>query len=132
MGMKAEFNWYIVLSDKNLTSAIDHNALDMGLISKNRRYKITKDGYRIYPLDSPLPLIYNGKCMAMASISEMTVNEKGTHITVEPVIVFEPDDPTAAYYEGSYNQYKAEQQLINDGGKFDIRSVVNPEKRVRM
>lgn len=132
MGMEVEFNWYIVLSDKNITSAIDHDDLDAGLIRNNRKYKFTKGGYRIYPLDTPLPLIYNGKCMAMAVISEMRVNETGTHITVEPIIVLNESDSVAMYYEESFRGYKSEQQKINDGGKFDIRSVVNPEKRVRV
>ena len=132
MGMEFEFNWYIVLKDENVLDAQTHNALDVRSISAGFNYQFVKTGYRIYPIDTPLPLIYNGKCLALAIISKLEMNKGATTIIVEPMMVFEEADPVALYYEQSFKEYKTEQQEFDDGGKLDIRSVVNPQMRVRV
>lgn len=132
MGMEFEFNWYIVLKDENVTNAYTHNKLDEGLLEVGLKYQFVKSGLRIYPMETPLPLIYNGRCLGMACISKLELSDGATTLIVEPILVFQKDDTLAKYYEDSFKGYKEEQQAFDDGGKVDIRSVVNPTMRMRV
>lgn len=132
MGLQIEFNWYIVIKDKNVTNAIDHNELDNVEIDINKKYIFIKEGYRIYPIDTPLPLIYNGKCLALACVESVVVQNNMTILVVKPELLFQNDDPVAKYYEESFKNYKREQQQIDDGGRIDIRQLVNLLQRVRV
>jgi hypothetical protein len=113
MGMQAEFNWYIVIRDDNLF------ADDVHLFQKNDlvladKYFIEKTNYRIYPMDTPLPLIYNDKCLAMVSVTDLQWKCNSTQLLVQVVIKLTSDDPVALYYENSFREYKKEQQAIDD------------------
>lgn len=131
MGMKAEFNWYIVLKDDNIVEPEDIFALRDRQVSCNNLYHFMKTDYRIYPMDTPLPIIYNGKCLGMGSVASLSWNCNKTNFAVQPILIFKEDDPTAHYYESSFTDYKRKQQKINDGGKVDLRNVANLSTRKR-
>jgi hypothetical protein len=131
MGMQAEFNWYIVLKEDNVLDNDDRVMLQDGQIDVTSSYAFKKSDYRIYPMDTPLPLIYNGKCLAMGIVTNLSWNGNITTFTVQPVVTFRSDDPAAIYYESSFNDYKLQQEEIDDGGKVNLRSVINPVTRMR-
>jgi hypothetical protein len=131
MGMQAEFNWYVVIKDNNLTEPEDVFILRERELDMTKVFHFCKSDYRIYPMDTPLPLIYNGKCLAMVSVTSLQWNCNKTHFMVHPVMILNEDDSVAQYYENSFKEYKQEQQSINDGGKVDLRNVVNPAVRKR-
>jgi hypothetical protein len=133
MGMKAEFNWYIVLKEKNIVGmGEDVDNLNEGFISTQHQYHFVKEDFRIYPMETPLPLIYNGRCLALAMIKELLWKNGKTILTVEPVLILKEGDPVREYYEDSFRQYKKEQQMLDDGGKIDVRNLVNLRTRVRI
>lgn len=131
MGMQAEFNWYIVLKDKNLMEPEDTITLRERQLDCNKSYDFVKSDYRVYPMDTPLPVIYNGKCLAMGIVTQLSWNGNKTIFTVQPVLVLKEDDPVVTYYEASFYEYKVQQECIDDGGKVDLRNVVNPRVRKR-
>lgn len=131
MGMQAEFNWYIVLKDNNVTEPDDILALRERAIQTKRSYLFTKSDYRIYPIDTPLPLIYNGKCLAMGVVTNLTWNCNKTIFNVQPILVFNENDSAAQFYETSFAEYKQQQESIDDGGKVDLRTIANLETRKR-
>lgn len=131
MGMKAEFNWYIVIKDKNIPSLETLRELSNKTLKRNELLVFEKDEYRIYPMDTPLPLIYNGKCLALAAVTALNWKDNKTVFITEPIVLFEEGDPVATYYESSFEDYKKEQENINDGGIVDLRNIVNPAERKR-
>lgn len=132
MGVNLEFNWYIVANDNNILDHDDHLILREREMSIQHTYRFRKADYRVYPMDTPLPLIYNGKCLGMACIEDMNWNNSKTYITVRPILIFNEGDQMAQYYETSFGSYKNQQETINDGGKVDVRSIVNGRERVRL
>ncbi len=132
MGMTAEFNWYIVIKENNVTTKDDLADLKKSQLSMYHKYRFIKDGYRIYPLDTPLPILYNGKCVGVGSIGYLKWLNNETWIEVEPLISFQKDDVAASTYEESFRQYKIQQEAINDGGKVDLRKMVNHMERIRI
>lgn len=132
MGMQAEFNWYIVLKDGNIMDAQTHNEFDERNLSIYKKYNFLKSDYRIYPMDTPLPIIYNDNCIGMGQIVNLRWGDGQTWLVVEPLIIFQKDDPTASLYEQSFQEYQEEQQKINDGGKIHLSKLVNPKERTRL
>jgi hypothetical protein len=136
MGLTAEFNWYVVIKQSNLALQENQNGNVVDLISLNKVffdkvYIAQKSGYRIYPMETPLPLIYEGECLGLVTIEKM-VHEKGnTILYFTPILVFNHDCPVKLYYENSFNEYKRKQEEINDGGQLDLRHIVNGEHRLR-
>ena len=133
MVMEAEFNWYIVIKEKNIIGMNeDIDNLDERFISTHHQYHFIKEGFRVYPMETPLPLIYNGKCLALAMIKELLWKDGQTILTAEPVLILKENDPVRKYYENSFCQYKKEQQMLDDGGKIDVRNLVNLLTRMRI
>jgi hypothetical protein len=67
----------------------------------------------------------------MVSVTDLQWKCNSTQLLVQVVIKLTSDDPVALYYENSFREYKKEQQAIDDGGKDDLRKVVNPMVRKR-
>lgn len=127
MGMQIEFNWYIIVKQENLV-----NKNTMFELREGVNYEIKKDNYRNYPMETPLPMIYNGKCLAMSMIKKLQWSNNKTHLTIEPILVLNEEDPVREYYESSFKKYKRQQQALNDGGKVDVRDMVTPISRTRI
>lgn len=120
MGLQAEFNWYVVCKRENVV----HQEKDKTIFQK--------DGFRVYPMHTPLPLIYNGQCLALVEITRLEWENNVTVLHTNTVLAFEHGDPVAEYYEKSFAEYKRKQEMIDDGGKTDLRMLVNGEFRIRM
>lgn len=120
MGLKVEFNWYVVCSKENIIE----DQIDKAIIRK--------DDFRVYPMHTPLPLIYNGQCLALVEIVRLEWEDQTTILHTNTVMAFEAGDPVAKYYEESFAEYKRGQEQIDDGGKTDIRMLANGKFRTRM
>lgn len=134
MGMQTEFNWYIVTSEKDAKSEWEKREYlnYEEEVANHRMLRVEKEGYRVYPMDTPLPLIYNGKCLAMFTIEHLTMNKGKTELTCRKVLDFAEDDPARLFYEQAFAEYKEQQEHINDGGITDLRHLVNPSQRMRV
>lgn len=130
-GLQTEFNWYIVLTDNNFLSPEIRPDVSNGSIDMETNYFLEKPEYRIYPMDTPLPVIYNGNCLAMMAVSTCSWKGNKTQLTLQPVITFVADDPAAMHYESLFAEYQRQQATINDGGKVDLRNVANLSTRRR-
>jgi hypothetical protein len=120
MGMKVEFNWFIVAKKKEDIVHVAEANLD-GSINE-QKFALRKSGPRIYPIGKQftLPVIAGGKCIALASVTNLEIDEEGTTVYFIPVQIFNEDDPIALYYEKSFAEYKARQEIVDDGGRIDL------------
>lgn len=92
--MLYEFNWYLVVKDENLIQSVGE-----GL------FQTTKQGPRIYPLESELPLITkNNGCIGTAVIKEITLTETQTTVKFEIPHKYEPNDVIAKHYFDNYKK----------------------------
>lgn len=123
MGMQAEFNWYIVINDPEV---------EIDPIQVDQDFTFIKEEYRIYPMDTPLPLIYNGKCLGLIALYSLQWDQNQTHIQGSVTLAFNQGDPIRSYYEESFNDYKRKQEKIDDGGKINLIQIVNGKGRVRV
>lgn len=94
MGMPYEFNWYLVVKDKNAIQGIED-----GL------FQTIKQEPRIYPLESELPLITKiDGCVGMAVIKEIMITKAQTIIKFEIMHKYEPNDVIAKHYFDTYKK----------------------------
>lgn len=134
MGLTAEFNWYVVLQQDYLTDVETESILDfreMGQIQKGKTYSVQKDGFRIYPLGIPVPLIHDGHCLSLITIERMIHEYGSTILFFTPSLIFEEGCHVKDYYESLFKEYKQSQEDIDDGGQTDLRHIVNAKKRMR-
>lgn len=132
MGIEFEFNWYIVVSKNNTVNLDEWGDLIKKELVLEKTYSFVKDDYRVYPMDTPLPMIYEGRCIGMWCVTSLHWENNKTHLELSPVIMFEFNDTVAKYYEDSFRKYKSQQEEMDDGGKIDVRSIVNGKERRRL
>lgn len=96
MGAPYEFNWYLVVANKDSIIKID-----------NQMYSTLKSENRIYPIDSEIPLIIkNVGCVGIIRINKFSVYKNSTEISFEYVMKLNPNDNIANHYYNMYLEMK--------------------------
>lgn len=91
MGVLYEMNWYLVLGYNDLKQ-----------IGQNE-FICIKNEKRIYPLDSPIPIIFkNEGCLGLVNINSFKVCKNTTEINFSYIEKFDCDNNISKHY---YNMY---------------------------
>jgi len=98
MGVKYEYNWYLVVSKEDDIKEVNNDV-----------YTTTKREPRIYPINSTIPLILKNRgCVGMVRIKQFTISEKETIINFQYEEKFNGSDNIAKHY---YSQYLDKKSL---------------------
>ncbi|SCI51211.1 DUF2584 family protein [Intestinibacter bartlettii] len=95
MGVLYEMNWYLVLDDNDLKQ------------TNQNEFICIKNDKRIYPLDSPIPIIFkNEGCIGLVSINSFKVYKNTTEINFSYVKKFDFDSDISKHYYDMYLHMK--------------------------
>lgn len=100
MGFTVEYNWYLVIQNKEDISVYDDSSF---------KY-IIKSGNRMYPLNMPIPLIVkNVGCIDMIEVVSVTNTPKGTIVLFDDKISMSINQNIKDHYYDIYLKIKNQQ-----------------------
>lgn len=92
MGAPYEFNWYLVVANKDAIKEIEKN-----------KYSTLKAENRIYPINSEIPLIIKKVgCIGIVRVLRISIDKDNTEIDFEYAFELDSNSEIAQHY---YNMY---------------------------
>lgn len=85
MGFLREFNWVIVTKKEEQVSFEVNDTINTPLEKRGFQLTITKNGYREYPMDTPIRWIHMGEEKGMYKIYKLIWEEGTTKIYIKEV-----------------------------------------------
>lgn len=96
MGVLYELNWYLVVANENEIKNVT-----------NERYATIKSEKRIYPINSPLPIIIKDKgCIGIVEIMSFKVEDERTEIEFRYVENLDVNSIVSKHYYEMYTKMK--------------------------
>ena len=141
--MQLEFNWYLVLKEEPEKMSdgwwLEGNpeTRQLEFVEYGVYYQAVKEGARVYPVGSVVPIIKDDKAIGMAHIRECSQrldakNRVFTVVEYDQILSFDENDPVGQHYTDMYLAYKKKQEIENHGGKFKIEDYVNALERRKL